>query len=109
MGGEDKTNECFMPCLSMQQFPRLLGSWLPPMALGVCCATGCRAPGLAQGTTEPCGLGWGCAAWGHMQEEIYIYTKKAWFRPGFTLLRDFMGGALSTVRAFSESLPDSTD
>lgn len=70
----------------------------------------CAVPqGLAQGTAEPFGLGWGCAAWGHMQEEIYIYTKKAWFRPGFTLLRDFMGGALSTVKAFSESLPDSTD
>lgn len=42
------------------------------------------------------------------KRSIFI-QKKAWFRPGFTLLRDFMGGALSTVKAFSELLPDSTD
>lgn len=46
MGGwGHKTNECFMPCLSMQQFPRLLRSCLPPMALGVCA--------VPQGTEPP--------------------------------------------------------
>lgn len=75
MGGEDKTNECFMPCLSMQQFPRLLRSWLPPMALGVCCATGPRT-GHRRALWSRVGM---CSLGAHAGRDLYLYKKKHGF------------------------------
>lgn len=107
----------------MQQFPSLLHSWLPSNgARCVLCAAGLGAPGLAEPRKVPpvplvsggdvrhgTAVVWAPHSVGaRIGRDLYLY-KKAWIRPGFTLLTDLMGGALSTVKAFSELLPDSTD
>lgn len=45
LGGGGEPNECFIPCISVQQFPSLLHVCLPSRsAWCVCCAAGFKYP-----------------------------------------------------------------